>query len=87
MRAPKVRTEAWSEQKKRKENRDIRREKKERKREWLRKQAENDKSQDEQADDDASDGDDWAAEERAAKRVRQGKLTESDFETGFFSGL
>lgn len=84
--APKVQTEAWSEQKRRKENRDIRREKKERKRAWLRKQ-EAEQTAGDAADDAADDEDDWAAEERAAKRVRQGKLASTDFDTGFFSGL
>ncbi|WFD35004.1 RNA helicase [Malassezia cuniculi] len=111
---PKTHTEAWSEQKKRKEMRDIRREKKDRKRAWLRKQeAANSADADGTATtssqaatatgsgsgsasatapgDDYSSADDleddWAAEERAAKRVRQGKMSSSDFDAGFFSAL
>lgn len=71
--------EAWSEQKRRKEARDVRREKKERKHRWLREH-EADKTEDEEEDD-------WAAEERAAKRVRKNALAEDTFQTEFYDGL
>lgn len=79
-RAP--RREAWSEQKLRRDTRDARREKKERKRRWLHEQrtAASAASAEEEEDD-------WAAEERAAKKLKQGKLSQTEFDAGFFDTM
>ncbi|WFD04976.1 RNA helicase [Malassezia vespertilionis] len=76
--APKPQREAWSEQKRRKEVRDLRREKKERKRDWQAQQP---------PPPPASDEDDWGAEERAAKKLKQGKLDSASFDAAFFDSL
>ncbi|KAL4403096.1 ATP-dependent rRNA helicase Spb4 [Malassezia pachydermatis] len=81
-RAPKL--EAWSDQKRRKETRDLRRAKKEKKRRWLREQelASGSSHAHEEEEED-----DWEAEERAAKKLRKGTLSQSDFDASFFEGL
>lgn len=73
--------EAWSEQKRRKEVRDVRREKKERKRRWLQEQAATQAQASEESEDD------WVAEERAAKKLKQGKIPQEAFNAEFFSAL
>ena len=75
---------AWSEQKRRKEARDVRREKKERKRRWLHEQA---SAPAPVSPSDASDEEDWAAEERAVKKMKQGKLEPEAFDATFFSAM
>lgn len=79
--APKPVKEAWSEKKRRKDIREDRREKKERKRRWLHEQAEK------QAEAEAESEDDWDAEERAAKKLKQGKMAQETFDTTFFDSL
>ena len=81
---------AWSHQVARKEEKERRKEKKDRKKKWL-------KSQPSTEDDDKSlkrgrtpvnedEGDDWeelAREERMAKKVRQGNITQGAFDRQF----
>ncbi|WFC98881.1 RNA helicase [Malassezia yamatoensis] len=82
-RAPK---EAWSEQKRRKEVREVRREKKERKRQWIHDQQQNDGNS-MSADDSDGEEEDFAAEERAAKKLKQGKMDSDEFDASFFQAM
>lgn len=75
--------EAWSEQKRRKETRTLRRDKRERKRQWQQAQA----AQAAQAEADGEDDDDWSAEERAAKKQRKGARDVAETDTAFFDEL
>lgn len=77
------RREAWSEQKRRKDTRDARREKKERKRRWLHEQ----RIAASAAPAEEEEEDDWAAEERAAKKLKQGKLSQTEFDADFFDTM
>lgn len=81
-----VKAEAWSEQKRKKETRQLRRDKKQRKREWLAKEAEAEAQAKAEADD-GSDESDFAAEERAAKKLRKGTLSPSSFDAAFFDSM
>ncbi|OSD08658.1 DEAD-domain-containing protein [Trametes coccinea BRFM310] len=84
---------AWSEQMKRKEEREKRKEKKERKKKWLKAQAASaaeqpggKRSLDAAKDDSGDDEDDWeelAREERMAKRVKKGHISQSEFDAEF----
>ncbi|KAI0082790.1 DEAD-domain-containing protein [Panus rudis PR-1116 ss-1] len=82
---------AWSDQVAKKEERERRKEKKDKKRKWLKAQQElkvvEPKSTD--ATKDGGDEDDWeelAREERMAKKVKKGHISQSDFDMEF-SGL
>ena len=83
---------AWSDKTRRKEEREKRREKKDRKRKWEKtntaqagaKRGLGDVKEDEGSEGDA--GDDWdelAREERIAKRVKKGHLTQTEFAAEF----
>ncbi|KAI0372859.1 DEAD-domain-containing protein [Pilatotrama ljubarskyi] len=85
---------AWSNQMKKKEEREKRKEKKDRKRKWLKTQAGaaveqpgSKRSHYEEAKDESEDdADDWAElarEERMAKRVKKGHLSQSEFDAEF----
>ncbi|KAI0362347.1 DEAD-domain-containing protein [Trametes cingulata] len=85
---------AWSNQMKKKEEREKRKEKKDRKRKWLKTQAgaaveqagSKRTTSDNGEDDSADEGDDWAElarEERMAKRVKKGHLSQSEFDAEF----
>jgi ATP-dependent RNA helicase DDX55/SPB4 len=86
---------AWSHQVARKEEKDKRREKKDRKKKWLKSQtsanedaAGGDQSfkRERPAEDDADEGDEWgelAREERMAKKVRRGDITQGAFDKQF----
>ncbi|WFD18807.1 RNA helicase [Malassezia caprae] len=75
-------SEAWSEQKRRKETRALRRDKKERKRQWQQAQA----AQAAPAEADSED-DDWSADERAAKKQRKGARDVTEADSAFFDDL
>ena len=79
-------TEAWSEQKRKKETRSLRREKKQRKRQWLQSQQEPAKSA-QMLTVDADKEDDWGAEERAAKKLKKGSMTQAAFDAAFFDSM
>ncbi|KAF5370137.1 hypothetical protein D9758_001025 [Tetrapyrgos nigripes] len=83
---------AWSNKVVKKEERDKRKEKKNRKRKWLKEQAATEKSsQDlkrsrEEVEDGGDSGDDWddlAREERIAKKVRKGEVSQKAFDAEF----
>ncbi|KAI8998456.1 DEAD-domain-containing protein [Trametes punicea] len=84
---------AWSEQMRRKEEREKRKEKKDRKKKWLKahaaalvEQAGSKRSHDATRDDSGDEQDDWeelAREERMAKRVKKGHLSQSEFDAEF----
>ena len=82
---PRAKSEAWSEQKRRKATRQVRREKKQRKRQWLANQAASQPEPDEEGEDD--DDDDFDAEERAAKKLKKGTLSQEAFDHAFFDSL
>ena len=85
-RVPRGKTEAWSEQKRKKETRSLRREKKQRKRQWLQSQQEPAKSA-QMLTVDADKEDDWGAEERAAKKLKKGSMTQAAFDAAFFDSM
>jgi len=86
---------SWSEQTNRKEERDKRREKREKKKNWLKEQRSmeaatpdntSNKRLHSELIDRKSDEDDWddlAKEERMAKKLRKGEISQQDFDTTF----
>jgi len=83
---------SWSEQTDRKEERDKRRGKREKKRNWLKEQRlmeaatpDNKQLHSELINrkDDEDDWDDLAKEERMAKKLRKGEISQQDFDTAF----
>jgi len=82
---------AWSNKVVKKEERDKRKEKKDRKKKWLKEQAKATKSgtdlkrprEEEDDGDDAEDWDDLAREERMAKKVRKGEISQKAFDAEF----
>ncbi|THV08532.1 DEAD-domain-containing protein [Dendrothele bispora CBS 962.96] len=83
---------AWSDKVLKKEERDKRKEKKDRKKRWLKEQAAAKSSQDHkrsrdqveaEVDDDGDDWDDLAREERMAKKVRKGAVSQKMFDVEF----
>ena len=83
---PRAKSEAWSEQKRRKATRQVRREKKQRKRQWLANQEASQPEPDEGGEDN-DDDDDFDAEERAAKKLKKGTLSQEAFDRAFFDSL
>ncbi|KAK7470621.1 ATP-dependent rRNA helicase spb4 [Stygiomarasmius scandens] len=82
---------AWSNKVVKKEERDKRKEKKDRKKKWLKEQAKATKSgtdlkRPREEDDDGDDAEDWddlAREERMAKKVRKGEISQKAFDAEF----
>jgi len=85
---------AWSNQVTRKEDKDKRREKKDRKKKWLKDQISANEGDDKNLkrgraptpEDDADKGGDWdelAREERMAKKLRKGNITQGTFDKQF----
>ena len=84
---------AWSDKLNKKDEREKRREKKDRKKQWLKAQQQKDPSEPnflkrgrDSKDLDGGDGDEWAElarEERMAKKVRKGDLTQVAFDEEF----
>ncbi|RDX56555.1 DEAD-domain-containing protein [Lentinus brumalis] len=80
---------AWSNKERKREERDKRREKKARKRKWQKMQAELEagtKRGQEETGESEEDGDDWEAlakEERMAKRVKKGQVSQREFDAEF----
>ncbi|SHO76925.1 Similar to S.cerevisiae protein SPB4 (Putative ATP-dependent RNA helicase) [Malassezia sympodialis ATCC 42132] len=77
-------SEAWSEQKRRKETRALRRDKKQRKRQWQQAQAAQAEAHNDGEDD---EDDDWSADERAAKKQRKGAPGVTDTAAAFYDDL
>lgn len=78
-------TEAWSEQKRRKEVRALRRDKKERKRQWQQSQAA--QAAEAEVDDDIDIEDDESEDERAPKKQRKAVRDADEKDTAFFEDL
>jgi ATP-dependent RNA helicase DDX55/SPB4 len=93
--AKKKANSAWSSQALRKETRDKRKEKKVKKKQWLKSQQPPSSSSGSVTpqkrgldvdDEDGDDGDDWAElarEERMAKKVKKGEITQLEFDAEF----
>ncbi len=76
---------AWSNKAVKQEEKERRREKRTKKKQWEKAQ-ENEKKRQRQTEDERADGEDWAElakEERMAKKVKRGDVTQKDFDMEF----
>ncbi|EJU02514.1 DEAD-domain-containing protein [Dacryopinax primogenitus] len=84
--AQKAKNGAWSDKTKHRALRELRRDKKKRKKEWEKKTATTPASALTGNDDDSDDGEDWKElqkEQRLAKKVRKGRVSQAEFNTEF----